>query len=115
MHIAADVDLGARVGPCTLTEMLGKGSFGRVYGVVNDESGTPEAIKAIDKTCLTEARHASALHREIRMHGRLRHDHIIGMFGASWVGSVCSVGACRGANSGGRLSGPDGLIKCASP
>lgn len=72
---------GTRVGSRNLVSALGQGSYGKVYGAVDEQSGASEAMKAIAKKSLKEIHSVSALCREIRMHSRLENRHIVRFLG----------------------------------
>lgn len=80
-RLPADLKHGTRVGHCVFESALGQGSFGKVYGATNLQTGTREAVKVISKSSIKSVKHVSAVHREMRMHARLEHRHIIALHG----------------------------------
>mmetsp|Transcript_106607 Transcript_106607/g.308468 ORF Transcript_106607/g.308468 Transcript_106607/m.308468 type:complete len:320 (+) Transcript_106607:3-962(+) len=83
LNLPRELRLGRRVGPCLLESELGHGSFGKVYGALQVRPDKrEEALKVIAKASVTKTRHASALHREIRLHGQLQHQHVVRLHGA---------------------------------
>lgn len=81
LRLPKEVEAGTTIGSCALDTVLGQGSFGKVYGGADAASGTREAIKAISKGSIKSCKQATALYREIDIHGRLEHHHIIRFFG----------------------------------
>eukprot|EP01062_Namystynia_karyoxenos_P057069 TRINITY_DN4802_c1_g2_i1.p1 TRINITY_DN4802_c1_g2~~TRINITY_DN4802_c1_g2_i1.p1 ORF type:complete len:698 (+),score=199.33 TRINITY_DN4802_c1_g2_i1:79-2094(+) len=59
------------------TRYLQKGAFGSVYSAVAHHTGTPVAIKVIDKYNVHTLREWGFIKREIELHSKLRHPNIV--------------------------------------
>lgn len=70
-----------RVGPCVLEAMLGQGIFSKVYSTLDEHTMQGEALKVIPKSGLAESRAVRALHKEMDLHRRLEHPHIVKLVG----------------------------------
>lgn len=80
-HLPERLQIGTKVGPCTLDSRLGHGNYGEVFSATNSERGTREAIKIITKGSIKQCKHATALYREVEMHRRLDHEHVVKFLG----------------------------------
>lgn len=58
-------------------KMLGKGSFGYCYEIVNLETNAKSAVKIIPKESLAKSKVKSAVVSEIQIHRELQHDNIV--------------------------------------
>jgi aurora kinase/aurora kinase A len=64
----------------TMGKFLGSGKFGVVYLAIDKKSGCEVAIKRLDKEFIKNYKMTKQLRREIEVHTRLRHKHILKMF-----------------------------------
>ena len=60
--------------------ILGKGSYGEVEAGVIKTTGEKIAIKKIDKRTLANKKIKQTLLREVEIHKRLKHEHIIRLY-----------------------------------
>ncbi|XP_068775634.1 inactive serine/threonine-protein kinase PLK5-like [Struthio camelus] len=61
--------------------LLGEGAFGRCYELTDVSSGRVYAAKIIPQARLAEPGNRQRVEREIELHGRLRHPHVLGFGG----------------------------------
>ncbi|XP_062452549.1 inactive serine/threonine-protein kinase PLK5-like [Rhea pennata] len=61
--------------------LLGQGAFGRCYELMDVSSSKVYAVKIIPQARLAEPGNRQRVEREIELHGRLRHRHVVGFHG----------------------------------
>ncbi|KAI0635345.1 CAMK/CAMKL/CHK1 protein kinase [Trametes polyzona] len=66
-----------------LVKQIGGGGFSTVYQAVNLEKGRVAACKVIAITAETDETQLKAIEKEIRVHGALKHQHILELIGAA--------------------------------
>jgi len=64
-----------------VSEFLGKGKFGLVYKAFHKDSQTEVALKILSKEAIKSYNMVKQLRREIEIHSRLKHKHIVNMHG----------------------------------
>jgi len=77
----ARVEVGCRIGPCQLDQMLGQGGFSMVYTASNMDFGGVEAVKVIRKETLSSVGDVANLSREIQVLKHMDHEGIISLRG----------------------------------
>lgn len=80
---ARNLDVGATLGPYTISSRLGSGSFGEVFMAVNNEDGTGEAVKVVPKDKLSSIEHVRSVWNEFRLLERLDHRGVVQLHGVA--------------------------------
>jgi len=62
-------------------DFLGKGKFGLVYKATNKDSQCEVGLKILSKEAIKSYNMVKQLRREIEIHSRLKHKHILNMYG----------------------------------
>jgi len=80
-------DVPERIGRFAVSQLLGEGSFGRVYRAYDEQLEREVAIKVAKAERLNEPQQVERFLREARAAGRLKHPHIVRVFEAGHDGT----------------------------
>lgn len=72
-------------------ELIGKGSFGKVYMAMNSATGELIAVKQVRLNTQEEAEQATAIQNEIALMENLRHPNIVGLLGTQRNGNKLNI------------------------